>query len=405
MGERATGEVKRRRVFYLPGYDPIPPRRYRELYRKEAAAQSIVSGHDISLAAKDGMRFGWRVEARIEGGQTTTDLDVLMWSDIVQSSMQAGIGRTYLILLRTAWTYIATGALFDLMKLRRGPVLAALYPVGVLLVQALIGLALWAVVARIGAHFGPWGQGAGVLFGAVAAYALLDWFKRQDGKFFAYYLMHDYGFSARWRGADPPELRARMDDFRADIAEALTEDWDEVLVVGHSSGAHLGVSILADLIRAGAVPASGPALSFLTLGHVIPMVAFLPDAQRLRADLAYLCTRPELTWVDVTAPGDPCCFALCDPIATLGLEVTAPRHPLLVSAAFTRTIAPARWAKLKRRFFRLHFQYLCAFDRPEVYDYFAVTAGPQTLAIRFADTAPSPSRITRAAARYRSVTP
>ena len=35
--------VRRRRVFYIPGYDPIHPRRYRELYRKEAAAQAAIS--------------------------------------------------------------------------------------------------------------------------------------------------------------------------------------------------------------------------------------------------------------------------------------------------------------------------------------------------------------------------
>ena len=32
--------VTTRRVFYLPGYDPFPPRRYRELYRKEGEDQS-----------------------------------------------------------------------------------------------------------------------------------------------------------------------------------------------------------------------------------------------------------------------------------------------------------------------------------------------------------------------------
>ena len=30
----------RRKVFYIPGYDPFPPRRYRELYRSEGAAQA-----------------------------------------------------------------------------------------------------------------------------------------------------------------------------------------------------------------------------------------------------------------------------------------------------------------------------------------------------------------------------
>ncbi|MGR3686217.1 MAG: hypothetical protein ACU0D5_08265 [Paracoccaceae bacterium] len=47
-------QVKRRRVFYIPGYDPIHPRRYRELYRKEGAAQAAVSGYEIALRPKAG---------------------------------------------------------------------------------------------------------------------------------------------------------------------------------------------------------------------------------------------------------------------------------------------------------------------------------------------------------------
>jgi hypothetical protein len=111
-------------------------------------------------------------------------------------------------------------------------------------------------------------------------------------------------------------------------------------VVGHSSGAHLAVSILADLIRQGRVPANGPALSFLSLGQVVPMVSFLPKADRLRADLHYLSARDELTWVDVTAPGDGCAFALCDPVAVSGVAPADQRWPLVISAAFTQTLTP-----------------------------------------------------------------
>ena len=41
------GQSFKRKVFYIPGYDPIHPRRYRELYRTESAAQGAISGYDI----------------------------------------------------------------------------------------------------------------------------------------------------------------------------------------------------------------------------------------------------------------------------------------------------------------------------------------------------------------------
>ncbi|MGD9865267.1 MAG: hypothetical protein AB7S99_18845 [Pseudodonghicola sp.] len=415
VGEAGSGarRVRRRRVFYIPGYDPIHPRRYRELYRREGGDQAAISGYEIALKPKTTQGpYGWHVSARIDGAEVEADVEVLVWSDIVRDSMSTSIPATYLQLAQTAWVYIASGALGRLMRLRKGPVIAALYPVGMLLAQLLLAVALvwglgWAA-GRLGTAFAPSLalplHLLGWALGAVAAVWLLRWFKARDGKFFAYYLMHDYAYSARYRGANPPELEARMAEFGDRIAAALADDPDEVLVVGHSSGAHLGVSVLADLIRAGRVPADGPALGSLTLGQVVPMVSFLPGAWRLRADLAYLSARDEVTWVDVSAPGDGCAFALCDPVAVSGVAPGDKRGPLVVSAAFTQTLSPARWAELRWRFFRLHFQYLCAFDRPGDYDYFRITAGPLTLAERYRDRVASKSRIETSVSKYTSVT-
>ena len=75
----------------------------------------------------------------------------------------------------------------------------------------------------------------------------------------------------------------------------------------------------------------------------------------------------------------------------------------MISAAFSQTLSNARWQELRWRFFRLHFQYLCAFDDAGDYDYFRITAGPSTLADRFADRAPSKSRIDVAASPYTSM--
>jgi hypothetical protein len=408
-GMASTGQaktVKTRRVFYIPGYDPIHPRRYRELYRKEGAAQAAISGYEIALKPKAGKgNYGWRVNAGIDGHQVTSQVEVLVWSDIVRESMSNSIPATYWQLLRTAWVYIGSGALWRLMRLRKGPVIAALYPVGMLIVQALLAVALGLLTYRaLGMVTDHWA--ARLAFAAVGTglgIALLRWFKKKDGKFFAYYLMHDYAYSAATRGANPPELEARMAQFGNDIAAALTDDVDEVLVVGHSSGAHLGVSVLADLIRAGRVPERGPALGFLSLGQVVPMVSFLPRAERLRGDLRYLSTREELAWVDVTAPGDGCAFALCDPVSVSGVAPEGKRWPLVFSAAFTQTLSPTRWKALRWRFFRLHFQYLCAFDRPRDYDYFQITAGPQTLAARYDGRPASKSRIDHAVSKYTSV--
>lgn len=414
-----TNPVVRRKVFYIPGFDPAPPRRYRELYRKEARTQAAISGYAIEVGARHSTGgFGWSVTAIMDDQEVRTEFEVLVWSDIVRASMGRGVISTYLQMLRTAWIYISTGALFRLARLRKGPVIAALYPIVALLAElGLAVFAFWLVKSMVSAGFGwvgdavytpagngPWFvpvQFVASAIGFAAALLLLHWFKSHDNRIFAYYLMHDYAFTAQHGGAYPNALETRMAAFRATIAEAMVGGCDEVLVVGHSSGAHLGVSILADMLRGG-LSEPHPALGFLSLGQVVPMVSFLPKAQRLRGDLQFLCAQGDLTWVDVTAPGDGCAFALCDPVSVSGVAVAGKRWPLVISAAFTQTLSPARWKALRWRFFRLHFQYLCAFDQPGIYDYFRITAGPQTLAARFAGCNASKSRIEVPTSAYRS---
>ncbi|WP_299785335.1 hypothetical protein [uncultured Marivita sp.] len=417
----APTHVRRRKVFYIPGYDPFPARRYRELYRSEGAKQAEISGYGLHVEAADSDGpYGWRASGLMDDTRVTADLEVLLWSDIVRDSMSNSIPATYLQLIRTSWTYIASGTLRRLAVLPKGPLIAALYPIGMLILQLLAALLVahlvgWALSTVFHAAV-LWlvGEGAITRWGTSLLYwtpffviivLVLRWFKSQDRRIYAYYLMHDYAFSASHNGATPPALQERMDAFRGTIATALLQDYDEVLVVGHSSGAHLVVSILADIMRDTPDRPARPALSFLSLGHVIPMVSFLPDAWQLRADLQFLSEQDDLVWIDVTAPGDGCSYALCDPVGVSGVATRDKQWPLVFSAQFSRTLSEENWEKLRRKFFRLHFQYLCAFDRPLDYDYFQITAGPLTLGQRYANRPPSKSRIDVGVSKYTSVKP
>ena len=426
MAEADTPSVRRRQVFYIPGYDPHPPRRYRELFRTEAAKQADISGFDIEVTTGEDRRVAWEASALIEGARVQTRYEVLEWSDIVRGTMSTGLPGTYLQLLKVARVYIFSGALARLSMLRKGPIIAGFYPVLALLAQLVLALIAGTVVAGI--LTGALGQGADAAFGLLGwapvtpkpAWGVVDWllgwvifggvawlvltgFRAIDGKLFAHYLMHDLAYAVKDAGAYPAELEDRIDAFADRIAAALADDVDEVLVVGHSSGAQLGVSAVARLLREDCVSEDDPALALLTLGEAIPMTSFLPKATALRRDLHDIAGSDVVTWVDVSAPGDGCCFALCDPVGVSGVAPDTQRWPLVISAAFSQTLSEDMQAALRRRWFRLHFQYLCAFDRPRDYDYFRVTAGPLTLGERFAGRKPSVNRIDIPASGFRSM--
>ena len=397
--------VARRHVFFIPGYDPIAPRRYRELYRREAAKQGKISDYAVEVSPGDPIdgNYTWEVSTQIAGQGTCARIEFLTWDDLVKGSMNRTILSSYGVLVRTAWTYIASGAFWRLCKLRAAPMLAALYPIIVLLAQLEVALLIGALIAWVAVLLG-----APLLLALVpavaAAVTVLIGFFRVDRYVFAYYLINDYGFTAQHGGRWPEALAARISQFGDRIAAEIARgDADEILIVGHSSGAHLAVSALAEAL-AKSVPGPATTVSFLTLGQVIPMQSFLPKAQALRRDLQTLAGSDALTWVDVSAPGDGGSFALSDPVAVTGVAPEgAQLLPKVVSAAFTETMDPEEHKATKYRFFRRHIQYLYAFARPNGYDYFGITAGPETLAARFAERPSSPGTIRTPLSGYRDI--
>ena len=130
-----------------------------------------------------------------------TDFEILPWSDLARSSMAQGIVATYRQLLTTVWIYVASGSLWRLARLRKGAVLAALYRVVMLVVQLPLAAALGAgIAAGLWEMFSPWLASLGV----VLVGGVLVLFRRLDGRFIAYYLMHDYTFLRRQTAPIPP---------------------------------------------------------------------------------------------------------------------------------------------------------------------------------------------------------
>ncbi len=376
------GRVTRRRVFFVSGFDPNGPRRYHALYRAEAARQGGIDGNPIEVGPLRLSPGAARWSVSREGGEAA--FEMLRWDDIARSRMRRPLPALYLLMARTFAAYVFTGAFFRLSRLRLVSTLVGLYPPLMMLLYlagaCLAGALVHGAAAGLGAPLWLSAPSA-----AATAWGVMRLSKRADGATLVYYLMADLGFTADHAAGRAPEMEARIDAFAHRIGEAMAEDWDEVLLVGHSSGAAYAASAAA---RALSAARPGAALSLLTLGQTIPMLSFLPGAKRLRAELAALAAEPRLDWVDVSSPADGGCYALSDAAAVSGGPPG--RNPKVISARFADGLAPETRRALRGRWFRKHIQYLCAFERPAGFDYFAVTAGPERLGPRFAGRRDSP---------------
>lgn len=376
-------------MFYLSGFDPRGPAFYRRLYQDESARQAAINGMALSVGERtkpSRHSHAWRIQATTDTGEVETSYEFLRWDDLIRKYWQRNELRVLLDYCRVYAMCIANGMFGHVLKTAWPPFVAAVVPL--LLMLATLALALgagWGAGLAITAAGGPealgWAAGLGVFAGVVQLG------RRLERRLNSYWLLRIYAFTRRQAGEHLADLEERLDGFARQLVDrARAAQDDEILVVGHSTGTIIAVSVLARALQLDPALASrGPRISLLTLGQCIPILSFLPKARRFRDELARVAHAPDIDWVDFTAPTDGACFALVDPVAATGIarQAGVEPKPKLLSARYVTLFTPQTYARMKLNWYRHHFQYLMAGEKVGDYDYFAITAGSQTLGERY----------------------
>jgi hypothetical protein len=383
--------VRRRCVFYVSGFDPKGAAHYHGLYREQAALQAAAGGLQVEVGARKRLPNGdasWSVQATEDGVRVDTLYQFLRWDDIVRENWPRKRHQLWSAVLVTSLFNLRHGSLWRMFRMSWPMAVALFIPFAAVCGLLLGGPLLAMLAAWLSAHAtGSWL--AAVPAVAAVAFLLVLLERRLDARFNMYWLMRSYAFIRRQVLGRTPELEARLDAQAAQVAERLREaQADEVLVVGHSSGANNAVQVVARALRlmGGTAQGARPVLSLLTLGQCLPVTGAIPQATVFRQELAELGQARGLHWIDFSAPPDASCFPLCDPMATLDVPGPSPLpdHPKLLSPRFAEMFDAAGYRSLKKDKFRMHFQYLMASERAVDYDYFRITAGARTLGQRFA---------------------
>lgn len=369
--------VARRAVFYIEGYDPRGPSHYHGLYRDEAAKQAALNGLALTVGPRrksDATTATWTVSS----AETETLYHFLRYDDIMRERWS----KTNVALVRDifsyAWAFARDGVFLGTYRYARPFVIfitmAPLLVIIAGLVSALFGLGVGLFV-----HWA-----AGVAAGIAVLLMIFSQRERFEPKLASLWIGRYCSFTSDQGRGRVPAIETRITAFAERITAMIkTGGMDEVLLIGHSAGAQIAVAVAAEVLRR-----IGPdeRFSFLTLGNVIGTLALQPSAAPFRAELKAVAQDPRAAWTDITAPSDVLCYPLVDPLEVCGLarDAGSAVSPKLLNAHFPRLFPPETYKKLKRDFYRMHFQYLMAGDIAGDYDFFLITAGPLTLPQRFA---------------------
>jgi hypothetical protein len=385
--------VQHRHIIYVQGYDPRGLAQYYRMFRTELRKFGRLYDLTTTVSRPKGTAEGasaiesasWTIDTSGDGWQTRTNYDFLRWEDLIQRDLAWPIWRKLAYAIAIYWRLVFSGTMgrFWLAHWRFATFIS--YPHILLLNEAIWSAAFaWAFgwgLQALGIH--------GLLAGAAAVAAFVavlgTLLKTTENYTYLLYLLSDTIFTWQFSHRQRPDWDARIDRFAQHLVDvAGRSDAEEIVLVGHSSGSFLGVEVLARALRLDPqLGRHGPRVVLLTLGGNMPIVGFHRASTEFRDHLRQLAIEPSIDWIDCQSRKDVMNFFPFDPVTGHGIDAgPTRRNPTIVPVRFREVIRPEHYERFRWKFFRVHFQFVMANERPHAYDFFMIVCGPVPLRAR-----------------------
>jgi hypothetical protein len=383
--------VQHRHIIYVQGYDPRGLAQYYRMFRtqlrKFGRLYQIAATIGRPQVAPDGETASWTIETKAGDWQTRTSYDFLRFEDLIQRDLAAPIWRTVLHAMWIYWRLVFGGTIARFWKAHWRFATFISYPHFLL-----FNGAIWSLGLAFAFEKGLEALGIPSLFSTAAAAAFFvaalgTLLKYTENRTYLLYLLSDTIWTWEFSHRQRPEWDQRIDRFAQYLAKvARSSDADEIVIVGHSSGSFVGTEFLARALKLDpALGRNGPRIVLLTIGGNFPIVGFHAASQDFRDHLRLLAVESSIDWIDCQSRKDVMNFYPFDPIAGHGIDVGASRrNPTIVPVRFREIIKPENYNLFRWKFFRVHFQFVMANERPHAYDFFMIVCGPIPLSERMA---------------------
>ncbi|MET0868721.1 MAG: hypothetical protein ABWY35_11505 [Pseudorhodoplanes sp.] len=372
--------VKKRCVFFLGGYEPIPPERQRERYVRELARSAKTWAATAEVGplemSPDRLVGLWRIDARGPNWATHAEYHSLLWDDMVIEDFARPAWKRLLLAVRAFGDFLVTGTAFRYLMVNWRYGLFFFYPV-----LLLLG---FAAVAAFAAH---WLVGVGMpvpwVSAPIAAIAFFALLLMWPGRFLLLdYMMDDWIFGWQVVHRSRPGLDARMEGFAKELAHVMRSGgYDEVLFAAHSLGCAIKIAVIDRALQL--VPEfgrNGETLSVLSTGSSLLKIAFHPKGGWLREAVRRVSATRSVFWIDYQTMADPISFYNVDTLKALGLPETG--SPIVRRVHIRDMLEAKTYRRFKANFFRLHRQLVMGNEKRYFYDYYMICCGPLRLETR-----------------------
>jgi len=364
----------RRAVFFIAGFDPNGAQYLYWLFRRELRKDNALYSRSAAvgrLITDEDKLPAWRIETADGARPVIVDYTVLSPRRVVLGNYYVrDVFRLLAAYAYALFAFVRTGGLFFLRKAPAPAVIMVAYVILAVPGFFWIGttLAQWPMLLLpdgVGESWRLMGRLLGGLVFLQAVYLL----EPAIWLYFFVSALHMMVLQAEGRAHALDRMVAEWVKIVA--ARQARENYDEVLIVGHSIGSIQGIEMAEQLLH---VPAfSGTRrLALLTIGSADGALSCQRNAHRFHAATAAVATAPDLVWIEYFAPTDAICRGWVDPVAFAGIDLGGrpQRGPAMRKIDLGAMFPGINPRRVPFNLVRQHFLYLSAGDCRTDYSYF-----------------------------------
>jgi len=309
--------VRHRQIIYFSGYDPRGPTWYYNAFARACTRlQQVYSARVMlcPLEVENDDLAQWQIETELAGRTVETSYDFIRFERFVSSQLAAAT-------MRQIWRCLAW-IIVDDFRGTRLRILSASWRFGIHLEFFRLLTAAWLLVPALAAYIlwrfaSVWlarpalAVAAAVPFG----WAVLALLRPLADRWYLVQITNCWLTLRSFGRGRPTWLDGVIDRAAERVLKAVADsDADEIVVVGHSTGAVLALATVARVLERNLrLDGSGPHLVLLTLGSVMPGLALDRAAVRMRQIVKRVAMTPDLVWIDCQSRKDVMNFANFDP--------------------------------------------------------------------------------------------
>lgn len=377
-----SGPIKRRAVFFIGGYEKKSVEAFfarcdREIGRFEHLwSVDVGSAPTAPIEQGKGLR---RYTAAGDGWRVATDVVFQSLDSVVEQDFRLPTWQRLWRFSIASADYLFTGTAFRFVRHAWRFSTYFFYPILMFWLALAISIGLAVSLFGIGSFASM--VGSLVVFLAVFM-ALL----RLGGqRYFVFHLMDLWSFSREYLRGQRADMGDVLDSFARNVVKQVqSEDYDEVILVGHSTGGALMLDAMARVVELDPdIADRARHISVMTVGSTALKIGLHPAAGWFRAKVRSVFENRGIEWLEFQCLVDLINFYRTDPARLMGLDLPPSQsglsRPTRAHVRMSMMVSQSRYRRMRGNFFRIHYQFVYGNTRRYFYDFFAICLGPSAL--------------------------